>query len=46
MACLPLAHIGGFSVLTKAWHGGTPLTIHDGFARPLSTALLAPGAPW
>ena len=31
LACLPLAHIGGFSVLTKAWHGGTPLTIHDGF---------------
>ncbi len=31
LACLPLAHIGGFSVLTKAWASGTPLTVLPGF---------------
>lgn len=31
LACLPLAHIGGFSVLTKAWATGTPLTVLPGF---------------
>jgi len=31
LACLPLAHIGGFGVLTRAWHTGAQLTIHDGF---------------
>ncbi len=31
LACLPLAHIGGFSVLTKAWAAGTPLTVLPGF---------------
>ena len=31
LACLPLAHIGGFGVLTRAWHTGARLTIHDGF---------------
>jgi O-succinylbenzoic acid--CoA ligase len=27
LACLPLAHIGGFSVITKALHTGTALTV-------------------
>lgn len=31
LACLPLAHIGGFGVLTRAWHTGATLTIHQGF---------------
>lgn len=31
LACLPLAHVGGLSVLTRAWHTGTPVEIHDGF---------------
>lgn len=31
LACLPLAHIGGFGVLTRAWHTGATLTVHDGF---------------
>ena len=31
LACLPLAHVGGLSVITRAWHTGTPLEIHDGF---------------
>ncbi|MEX0848515.1 MAG: AMP-binding protein [Ilumatobacteraceae bacterium] len=31
LACLPLAHIGGFSVITKAIMNGTPLTILPGF---------------
>ena len=31
LACLPLAHIGGFGVLTRAWHTGAALTVLDGF---------------
>jgi O-succinylbenzoic acid--CoA ligase len=31
LACLPLAHVGGLTVVTKALHTGTPLTVHDGF---------------
>lgn len=31
LACLPLAHVGGLSVLTRAWHTGTPVEVHDGF---------------
>ena len=31
LACLPLSHVGGFGVLTRAWHTGARLTIHDGF---------------
>jgi len=31
LACLPLAHVGGLSVVTRAWHAGTPLEVHDGF---------------
>jgi O-succinylbenzoic acid--CoA ligase len=31
LACLPLAHVGGLSVVTRAHHTGTPLVVHDGF---------------
>lgn len=31
LACLPLAHVGGLSVVTRAWTTGTPLEVHDGF---------------
>lgn len=31
LACLPLSHVGGLSVVTRALHCGTPLTVHDGF---------------
>ena len=31
LACLPLAHVGGLSVVARAWHTGTPLEVHDGF---------------
>ncbi len=31
LACLPLAHVGGLSVITRALITGTPLEVHDGF---------------
>jgi o-succinylbenzoate---CoA ligase len=31
LCCLPLAHVGGFGVLSRALITGTPLTVHDGF---------------
>ncbi len=31
LACLPLHHVGGLSVITRALHTGTRLTVHDGF---------------
>jgi O-succinylbenzoic acid--CoA ligase len=31
LACLPLAHVGGLSVVTRALHVGTGLVVHDGF---------------
>lgn len=41
LACLPLAHIGGFGVLTRAWHTGARLTVHEGFEP---TAVASSGA--
>ncbi|MFM7069452.1 MAG: class I adenylate-forming enzyme family protein, partial [Actinomycetes bacterium] len=32
LACLPLDHVGGFSVITRALITGAGLTVHDGFA--------------
>lgn len=37
LACLPLAHIGGFGVLTRAWHTGAQVTIHDGLDPEAAT---------
>jgi len=31
LACLPVAHIGGFSVISRAILTDTPLEVHDGF---------------
>ncbi|HET6834564.1 MAG TPA: AMP-binding protein [Acidimicrobiales bacterium] len=31
LACLPLAHVGGLAVVTRAMLTATPLTVHDGF---------------
>ncbi len=31
LACLPLAHVGGLSVVTRALHTGADLVVHDGF---------------
>jgi O-succinylbenzoic acid--CoA ligase len=31
LACLPLSHVGGLSVVTRALHRGTRLTVHPGF---------------
>lgn len=31
LACLPLAHVGGLSVVTRALVTGTELIVHDGF---------------
>jgi o-succinylbenzoate---CoA ligase len=39
LACLPLAHVGGLSVVTRAWHTGTGLVVHDTFdARAVDDA--------
>ncbi len=43
LACLPLSHVGGLSVVTRALHGGTKLTVLPGFdadAVSSSTATL------
>jgi o-succinylbenzoate---CoA ligase len=31
LACLPLSHVGGLSVVTRALHAGTPLTVLPAF---------------
>ena len=31
LACLPLSHVGGLAVVTRALVTGTPLTVHPGF---------------
>jgi len=41
LACLPLSHVGGLSVVTRSLHAGTRLTVHPGFD---ATAAMASGA--
>lgn len=42
LACLPLSHVGGLSVVTRALVTGTPLTVQDGFdARAVESAARA-----
>lgn len=38
LACLPLAHVGGLSVVTRALHTGTRLTVLPGFDADLVDA--------
>ena len=39
LACLPLSHVGGFSVVVRALHSGAPLEVHNGFnAEAVMTA--------
>ena len=44
LACLPVAHIGGLSVILRSLATGTPLEVHDGFdADRVRTAALERG---
>ena len=43
LACLPLAHVGGLAVVTRALVTGTPLTVHDGFDAAAVEAAAATG---
>jgi O-succinylbenzoic acid--CoA ligase len=44
LACLPLAHVGGLSVVTRALVTGTPLEVHDGFDAARVEAAARDGA--
>jgi o-succinylbenzoate---CoA ligase len=44
LACLPLAHVGGLSVVTRALLTGTPVTVHDGFDAATVEAAARDGA--
>ncbi|MEX2293124.1 MAG: AMP-binding protein [Acidimicrobiales bacterium] len=43
LACLPLAHIGGLSVVTRALVTGTPLTVHPRFDAEAAEAAARDG---
>ncbi len=38
LACLPLSHVGGISVVTRAWHAKCQLTVHPTFDATLVQA--------
>ena len=44
LCCLPVAHIGGLSVVTRALHTGTPLTVLDRFDPDLAVAAARSGS--
>jgi len=44
LACLPLAHVGGLSVVTRAIVTNTPLVVHAGFDADAVQAAAASGA--
>jgi O-succinylbenzoic acid--CoA ligase len=44
LACLPLGHVGGLSVVTRAFAAGTGLTVLAGFDAAAVTAAAAAGA--
>lgn len=44
LACLPVAHIGGFSVITKALFANVPLTVLPAFDAPAVMAAARRGA--
>lgn len=43
LACLPLAHVGGLSVITRALITGTPVVVLDRFEAPAVTAAAESG---
>jgi O-succinylbenzoic acid--CoA ligase len=46
LACLPLAHVGGLSVVTRALLTSTPLTVHERFdVAEVTAAARQPGGP-
>jgi o-succinylbenzoate---CoA ligase len=44
LACLPLSHVGGLSVVTRALVTGTGLVVHDGFGADAVQAAARHGA--
>ncbi|HEX7444024.1 MAG TPA: AMP-binding protein, partial [Acidimicrobiales bacterium] len=44
LCCLPLAHVAGLSVVTRALHTGTPLEVHPGFDAEAVTDAARRGA--
>ena len=44
LSCLPLAHIGGLSVVTRALHTGTPLTVLPNFDAGVVNSAPSQGA--
>jgi o-succinylbenzoate---CoA ligase len=44
LACLPLAHVGGLSVVTRALLNGVPLTVHSRFDAAAVTQAAVDGA--
>lgn len=44
LACLPLAHVGGLSVVTRALHTGAGLMVHERFDPAAVAAAAAAGA--
>src|SRR4029079_9308183 len=44
LACLPLSHVGGLSVATRAIVTDTPLVVHDGFDADLVEGAARHGA--
>lgn len=44
LACLPLCHIGGMGVVTRALHSGAGLVVHDSFDADRVAAAAAGGA--
>ncbi len=44
LCCLPVAHVGGLSVITRALHTGTPLEVHAGFDADRVRAAARAGA--
>lgn len=43
LACLPLSHVGGLSVVTRALRTGTPVTVQPGFDAAAVAAAAADG---
>ena len=43
LACLPLSHVGGFSVIVRALQAGIALEVHDGFDAELVTSAAREG---